>query len=185
MPLSSVCRSEKAHRGAGWRWVLRWGTLVETRRLHPGPGEKSSTTRLLRSHGRRRRRQLCGHVLSSVRSAGLPTIGPRALSPNRRRPPSVTASFALSVSGIRDGLGLISGSACPHYSSEERRRPVYRQLVGDGFPPGYAIDDQVGLHFVDGQLAEVASNAEGRSAYEVRLEGAAVRERPLAARSLG
>jgi len=79
---------------------------------------------------------------------------------------------------------LISGSACPHYSSEERRRPVYRQLVGGGFPPGYAIDDQVGLHFVDGQLVEVASNAEGRSAYEVRLEGAAVRERPLTARSL-
>src|ERR1700724_450191 len=97
---------------------------------------------------------------------------------------SVTDSFVVDLAGLRDGLGLLSGSACPHYNSEERRRPVYRQLVGSGFPPGYAIDDQVGLHFVDGELAEVASNAEGRSAYEVRLEGAAVRERPLAARSL-
>jgi dipeptidase E len=97
---------------------------------------------------------------------------------------SVTDSFGLNLAGIRDGLGLIPGSACPHYNSEERRRPVYRQLVGSGFPPGYAIDDQVGLHFVDRELVEVVSNAEGRSAYEVRLEGAAVRERPLTPRSL-
>ena len=97
---------------------------------------------------------------------------------------SVTDSFGLNLAGLRDGLGLISGSACPHYNSEERRRPVYRQLVGSGFPPGYAIDDQVGLHFVDGELAEVVSSVEGRSAYEVRLEGAAVRERPLTPRIL-
>jgi dipeptidase E len=67
---------------------------------------------------------------------------------------------------------------------EERRRPVYRQPVGSGFPPGYAIDDQVGLHFVDQDLAEVVSSVEGRFAYEVKLEGAAVRERPLTPRSL-
>jgi dipeptidase E len=97
---------------------------------------------------------------------------------------SVTDSFGLGLSGLRDGLGLVSGSACPHYNSEERRRPVYRQLVGSGFPPGYAIDDQVGLHFVDAELAEVVTNAEGRTAYEVKLEGMAVRERPLAPRSL-
>jgi dipeptidase E len=97
---------------------------------------------------------------------------------------SVTDSFGLDLAALRDGLGLIAGSACPHYNSEERRRPIYRQLVGSGFPPGYAIDDQVGLHFVDGKLAEVVSSVEGRSAYEVRLEGAAVRERPLTPRSL-
>ena len=98
---------------------------------------------------------------------------------------SITDSFGLDLAGLRDGLGLIAGSACPHYNSEERRRPVYRQLVGSGFPPGYAIDDQAGLHFVDGELVEVVSNADGRTAYEVRLEGAAVREGPLTARSLG
>jgi len=97
---------------------------------------------------------------------------------------SVTDSFGIQLAGLRDGLGLIAGSACPHYNSEERRRPVYRQLVGSGFPPGYAIDDHVGLHFVDGTLAEAVSDLEGRSAYEVRLEGAAVRERPLAPRML-
>ena len=37
---------------------------------------------------------------------------------------------------LRDGLGFLPGSACPHYDGEERRRPVYRALVDKGFPPG-------------------------------------------------
>ena len=92
---------------------------------------------------------------------------------------SVTDSFGLQLSGMRDGLGLLTGSACPHYNSEERRRPVYRQLVGKGFPAGYAADDGVGLHFIGTELRDVVSSAEGRSAYEVKLEGMAVRERPI------
>jgi dipeptidase E len=42
---------------------------------------------------------------------------------------SVTDSFGLELSGMRDGLGFLPGSACPHYNSESRRRPVFRQLV--------------------------------------------------------
>ena len=98
---------------------------------------------------------------------------------------AVTDSFGLRPSGLRDGLGLLSGSACPHYNSEDQRRPVYHELVLGGFPGGYATDDGVGLHFVDRELAEVVSEVEGRSAYEVKLEGSAVRERPLKPRSLG
>lgn len=97
---------------------------------------------------------------------------------------SVTDSFGPALFGMRDGLGFLSGSACPHYSSEERRRPVYRQLVGSGFPSGYAADDGVGLHFVNGGLGEVVSSLDGRSAYEVKLEGMAVRERPIPPRRL-
>src|ERR1700724_679580 len=97
---------------------------------------------------------------------------------------AVTDSFGVPPTGLRDGLGLLPGSACPHYNSEDQRRPVYRDLVLHGFPGGYAADDGVGLHFVDRELAEVVSEVEGRSAYEVKLEGAAVRERPLKPRSL-
>lgn len=97
---------------------------------------------------------------------------------------SVTDSYGLDLSGMRDGLGFQPGSACPHYNSEQRRRPVYRQLVGSGFPAGYAADDGVGLHFVDRELREVVSSVEGSSAYEVRLEGMAVRERPIQPRRL-
>src|SRR5439155_13056443 len=64
----------------------------------------------------------------------------------------VTDSFGPQLDGMRDGLGFLPGSACPHYDAEERRRPVYRRLVDDGFPAGYAADDGVGLHFVGTEL---------------------------------
>lgn len=96
----------------------------------------------------------------------------------------VTDSFGLALDGMRDGLGFLPGSACPHYNSEPRRRPVYRELVLHGFPSGYAADDGVALHFVGTELTEVVTSTEGRSAYEVKLEGMAVRERPLIPRSL-
>lgn len=97
---------------------------------------------------------------------------------------SVTDSFGLALDGMRDGLGFLPGSACPHYNSEERRRPVYRQLVSRGFPAGYAADDRVALHFIGSELSEVVTGTEGRVAYEVKLEGMAVRERPIPARLL-
>jgi dipeptidase E len=69
--------------------------------------------------------------------------------------------------GMRDGLGFLPESACPHYDGEERRRPVYRALVDEGFPPGYAADDGAALHFVGTDLAEVVSAAPGARAYRV------------------
>jgi peptidase E len=97
---------------------------------------------------------------------------------------SVTDSFGLQLEGMRDGLGFLSGSACPHYNSEERRRPVYRQLVSRGFPAGIAVDDNAAAHFLGADLAEVVSEAQASAAYEVKLEGMAVRERPIPARLL-
>lgn len=55
---------------------------------------------------------------------------------------SVTDSFDLaSLAPLHDGLGLLPGSACPHYDGEPLRRPSYRSLVAGGFPAGYAADD--------------------------------------------
>jgi peptidase E len=79
----------------------------------------------------------------------------------------VTDSFGPELDGMRDGLAFLSGSACPHYDSEERRRPAYRDLVGSGFPPGYAADDCVALHFAGTELAEVVTAREGAAAYRV------------------
>ena len=79
----------------------------------------------------------------------------------------VTDSFGPELAGMRDGLGLLPGSACPHYDGEERRRPVYTSLVADGFPPGYAADDGAGLHFVGTELQEVVAPREGARAYRV------------------
>jgi dipeptidase E len=97
---------------------------------------------------------------------------------------AVTDSFGVPPRGLRDGLALLPGSACPHYNSEEQRRPMYHELVLGGFPGGYAADDHLGLHFVGRELAEVVSDLEDRSAYTVMRDGAAVLERPLKPRSL-
>jgi peptidase E len=79
----------------------------------------------------------------------------------------VTDSFGPQLEGMRDGLGFLPGSGCPHYDGEERRRPVYTELVASGFPPGYAADDGAALHFVGTELHEVVAVTEGAGAYRV------------------
>ena len=92
----------------------------------------------------------------------------------------VTDSFGPELRGMREGLGFLSGSACPHYDGEERRRPVYQELVAHGFPPGYAADDAAALHFVGTELHEVVAVEEGARAYRVEPGT----ETPLPARLL-
>lgn len=93
----------------------------------------------------------------------------------------VTDSFGPQLEGMRDGLGFLPGSACPHYDGEAERRPVYQRLVGEGFPPGLAADDCVALRFDGPELAEVVSSREGSRAYRVSAEG----EEPIEPRLLG
>jgi peptidase E len=83
----------------------------------------------------------------------------------------VTDSFGPQLEGMRDGLGFLQGSACPHYDGEERRRPRYRELVDDGFPPGLAADDGVGLRFAGTELVEVVTCRPGAAAYRVDAGG--------------
>jgi peptidase E len=93
---------------------------------------------------------------------------------------SVTDSFGPQLAPLRDGLGILAGSFCPHYDGEELRRPVYRALVADGFPAGYAADDGAALHFEGTELREVVTSRPGARAY--RVEAGA--ETPLLARPL-
>ena len=68
---------------------------------------------------------------------------------------------------MRDGLGFLPGSACPHYDGEELRRPVYQRLVADGFPAGIAVDDAAGAHYAGTELVEVISADASSRAYRV------------------
>ena len=83
----------------------------------------------------------------------------------------VTDSFGPQLEGM-DCLGWLPGSACPHYDGEARRRPVYTQLVADGFAPGIAADDDVGVHYVGTELREVVTSRDGATAYRVTAAGA-------------
>jgi peptidase E len=82
----------------------------------------------------------------------------------------VTDSFGPELAPL-DCLGLLPGSACPHYDGEERRRPVYTQLVAAGFPGGVAADNDVALHYVGRELRDVVASREGASAYRVTADG--------------
>ncbi len=98
---------------------------------------------------------------------------------------SITDSFGLELAAMRDGLGLLPGSVCPHYDAEERRRPVFRQLVGEGLPAGYAVEDSVGIVFQETQLLEAVSEIDGRRAYRVEVVDGQVVESVIPTRHLG
>ena len=96
----------------------------------------------------------------------------------------ITDSFGPQLDGMKDGLGFVSGSACPHYDGEELRRPRYHELVGAGFPPGYAADDGVGLVFRGTEFAEAIRVLPEKRAYRVELVDGEVVETPIPARAL-
>jgi len=83
----------------------------------------------------------------------------------------VTDSFGPQLEGMRDGLGFVQGSACPHYDGEELRRPRYTELVRGGFPSGIAIDDDVAVRFDRDDVTNVVSSRAGASAYRVTPDG--------------
>ncbi len=97
---------------------------------------------------------------------------------------SVTDSFSAELDGMRDGLGFLGGSCCPHFDGEELRRPRYHALVRAGFPAGYGIDDDAALHFRGTQLVEAVAARDGATAHRVELRDGEVFEEALPARLL-
>jgi peptidase E len=101
---------------------------------------------------------------------------------------SVTDSFGRArLAPLHDGLGLLPGSACPHYDGEEQRRPTFHRLVAAGeLPDGWAADDGAALVFAGAELAEVVASRSGAGGYRVeRSHDGDVNERALPARYLG
>jgi peptidase E len=92
----------------------------------------------------------------------------------------VTDSFGPQLEGMRDGLGFLPGSSCPHYDGEELRRPRYAELVRGGFPGGIAIDDDAAVRYEGTELAETVSSRADARAYRVTPDG----EEPLDTRPL-
>jgi dipeptidase E len=95
----------------------------------------------------------------------------------------VTDSFGPQLEGM-ECLGLIPGSACPHYDGEELRRPRFHELVAGGLPGGWAADDGVALHFEGWELREAVTALPGKAAYRVQLGEDGVVEERVEARPL-
>src|SRR2546426_1352158 len=92
----------------------------------------------------------------------------------------ITDSFTLELGPLRDGLKLLKGSACPHYDSEERRRPVYAREIAAGLPAGIALEDGVAASYEDERLIEIVSGRPNGRAFRVDATG----EHPLEVRAL-
>src|SRR5437667_4600919 len=95
----------------------------------------------------------------------------------------VTDSFG-PLAALRDGLGFLPGSACPHYDGQKDRRPTYQSLVRAGFPEGYAADDGAALHFIDTALETCGAGRPGARVYRVGVADEVVVETPLPVRVL-
>jgi len=100
---------------------------------------------------------------------------------------SVTDSFDIArLAPLKDGLGLLAGSACPHYDGEGQRRPAFRELVAAGeLADGWAADDGAALVFAGEELEETVGSRPDAGAYRVERAPTGVEERRLPARYLG
>ena len=97
----------------------------------------------------------------------------------------ITDSIAGPLTAL-DGLGFLPGSNCPHYDSEPLRRPTYRRLVASGkIAEGYAADDGVALHFIDGRLVRAVSNRPRARGWRLSRSGKRAVERALPTSYLG
>lgn len=97
---------------------------------------------------------------------------------------SSTDSFG-PLAPLADGLGMLPGSACPHYFGEADRQAAYHSFVARGaLPDGVAADDGVGLLWRDGELVEAVSERPGGQAFRVRRQCGASTETPIEVRDL-
>ena len=151
--------------------------LLEQDIIYVGAGNTANMLAVWRVHG-------VGELLAQAWERGVVLAGESA-GANCWFEASVTDSHGPQLAPLRDGLGLLRGSVCPHYDTEERRRPVYRRLVEQGeMPPGVALEERVGAHFVGQELREVIGTGPGGRAYRVECRGDQVVETELPALEL-
>jgi dipeptidase E len=155
------------------------GHFLDQDVVYVGGGNTANLLAIWRAHGLDR-------VLTYAWHAGVVLCGISA-GMNCWFQESVTDSFQVdALAALKDGLGLLTGSACPHYDGEEQRRPTYRRLVSEGeLRDGWAADDGAALVFAGEALDEVVASRPGAAAYRVERTADGFAERRVEARYLG
>jgi dipeptidase E len=87
----------------------------------------------------------------------------------------ITDSYGPGLNPLRDGLGFLPGSFCPHYDSDPRRPHAFQRFVQTTGAPGMAVDDGVALHYADGQLRRIVSSRPAALAWRMTPAGDDVR----------
>lgn len=142
--------------------------------VYVGGGNTLNLLAVWRSHG-------LDEVLREAYHAGIVLAGLSA-GMNCWFEASVTDSYGVDdLRPLYDGLGILKGSACPHYDGEPERRPTYLRLVSEGFPAGYAVEDCCALYFEDGELSSVIASTQDAEAFwvEAGTEGPVERRLPV------
>jgi peptidase E len=99
---------------------------------------------------------------------------------------SSTDSFGPTLAPLHDGLGLLPGSACPHYDGEKNRRPIFHRFIARGeLPDGFAMDDGAAAHFVGRKFFEAVSSRPNAKVYRVFRRGRRAVEEVVDTRFLG
>ena len=97
----------------------------------------------------------------------------------------LTDSYGRPLQALRDGLGFLAGSFCPHYDGEKDRRAAFHAAVAEqAVPPGMAADDGVALVYHGTELTEIVSSRPAARAWRVERTSAGVRETELSPRYL-
>jgi peptidase E len=82
-----------------------------------------------------------------------------------------TDSFGPMLEPITNGLGLLPYGNGVHYDSEEQRRPLLHQVVGDGvLPVSYATDDGIGILYEGVEPVAVLADRPETEAAAYRVE---------------
>ena len=89
------------------------------------------------------------------------------------------SNYAVNLSVV-EGLGFLPFSHCPHYDGEEYRRPLYLKNIKNGiFKPGYAMDNNSGIIFKNGEPFKVVSLDKKYNCYFVSIKDNKVVEEKL------
>lgn len=91
-----------------------------------------------------------------------------------------TDSFGRDLSPLDGCLGFLPGSFCPHYDTEERRRPTYHRFIAEGLlPSGWALDNDTALQFEGTTPRRIVASRLNAMVYRVEKVGDEARETPI------
>ena len=80
----------------------------------------------------------------------------------------------------RDGLGILRGSACPHYDTTPNMKAAFHEHIRNGeLSAGWGVDEGVALHFIDDQVSGCVSQRPGAKAYYVKCDGDQIYEEEI------
>ena len=96
---------------------------------------------------------------------------------------AITDSFGDRLERL-DCVGILRGSACPHFDGEAERKPAYMKLIREEkIRGGLALDDGAGALFIDEKMKECVSSRRNARAFFFETKTAA--EKLISVKFLG